>query len=170
MQAHNLIQTGQGEVENRSGANNRVITGLQVWKTIRPVIGNIAEIPLDFKRGTASAMLEKVVFPELDLVVVSGRDLGFDKNVDQIEIIFDQAIKIGLQLCPAFIGPWLRQCYQDQPSFERLWIGMEPMIVNGSPEIFIVQHFSGLTLGAEYARADIGWYPDFLWVFIKPRK
>jgi hypothetical protein len=109
---------------------------------------------------------------EVDLVVVSIRDLGFEKEATQQEI-YQRALEKGLQLCPNEVGPQLRLQYADQPLNESIVIGMEPII--GSDHDFKLFRLTHSISGA-YLQRNCG-YPDGLWnindnrfVFVRPRK
>jgi hypothetical protein len=78
-----------------------------------------------------------------------------------------KARQLGLELCPAAIGPELRLQYPDQPSGERVHIAMVPIkSEDGEPRIFVVAHGAdGLSLDAARARPDDYWAPDTIFVF-----
>lgn len=75
--------------------------------------------------------------------------------------------QLGLQLCPAVLGPEIRLQYTDQPLGERLFIAMKPIASeDGEPRIFVVAHeANGLALDTARARPDDYWAPDDLFVF-----
>ncbi len=108
---------------------------------------------------------------DLDLVVVSVADLGFRKATRR-DKIYERALELGLQLCPAEVGPQLRLQYADQPMDEWLLIGMEPIRDSDSGlGVFRVGRYSdGLWLNSDYGRPDCMWGPDSRWVFVRPRK
>jgi hypothetical protein len=64
---------------------------------------------------------------ELDLVVVSGADLGFSEDGASLLDIYNRALAIGLELCPPDLGPTLRLNYLDQSRGEFLHIAMRPV-------------------------------------------
>ncbi len=156
-----------------------------VWKTVK--IGTGLKSFDDFLRefrgqsikvsDWATDMMQRPAFgvadqqQEVDLVVVSGADLGFTKAAPRSKI-YRRAIKLGLQLCPAEVGPQLRLQYADQPMDEWLLIGMEPLRDSGGTLcVFGVGRDSdGLWLGSYYGRPDYMWDPDYRWVFVRPRK
>lgn len=86
------------------------------------------------------------------------RDLGFesDATTDQI---YARAAELGLELCPAEVGPYERLQNKDQPLGERYAIAMEQITGrNGLPYVFTVRRSGrGLWL-------DDSWtYPTDLW-------
>ena len=108
---------------------------------------------------------------ELDLVVVTVGELGF-KTGARRDVLYAKALELGLQLCPAEVGPALRLVYKDQPRGEWLRIGMEPITGSvGGPFVFGVDgddderwlfSISGYAGGV--------WGADDRWVFVRPRK
>ena len=108
---------------------------------------------------------------EVDLVVVTVGELGF-KDGARRDVLYARAIELGLQLCPAEVGPALRLLYKDQPRGEWLRIGMEPITASvGCPGVFGVGHGSDVRwLHNYYGSADIIWRADHRWVFVRPRK
>jgi hypothetical protein len=64
---------------------------------------------------------------ELDLVVVSGTDLGFSEDGASLLDVYNRALAIGLELCPPDLGPALRLNYLDQSRGEFLHVAMRPV-------------------------------------------
>jgi hypothetical protein len=54
-------------------------------------------------------------------------DLGFGEDGATVQEIYARALQIGLELCPAEVGPILRLNYLDQPVGEFLNIAMRPI-------------------------------------------
>jgi hypothetical protein len=109
---------------------------------------------------------------EVDLVVVSIAELGF-KNGAYPKQIYARAKELGLQPCPAEVGPQLRLQYPEQPNKELLIIGTELNISEGhNLEVMIVEQesWSSLCLSVGFRRPDVIWESDWHFVFIKPRK
>ncbi|MHB8660623.1 MAG: hypothetical protein ACYC75_01630 [Minisyncoccota bacterium] len=75
-----------------------------------------------------------------DLVEVSVAALGFSKST-RYDAICVRAQELGLELCPAEVGPQLRLQYADQPNGENLRIAMKTINdSHGRPCIFCVDH------------------------------
>ena len=109
---------------------------------------------------------------ELNLVLISLADLGFNEPVRRLRQIYERATGFGLGLCPLEVGPHLRLQYKNQPEGEHLWIAMEPIGTNR--DLFTVGcHNSMLYLSCSNGHdRPIGggtqWYPDSLFVFVCP--
>ena len=105
---------------------------------------------------------------ELDLVVVSVAELGF-KNGATSEQIYARAKELGLDLCPAEVGPQLRLQYKDQPNGEWLIVAMEPITVSDGDLklLFIVRRRSDSDLWLSSYHAEPGrvWSADGRFVF-----
>ncbi len=67
---------------------------------------------------------------EISLVNLSVVELGF-KNGATYRGICERAKNLGLDLCPAEVGPALREQYTDQLKDECVIVAMEPIIVSG---------------------------------------
>ena len=64
---------------------------------------------------------------EVTLVVLSVSELGFKDEGATMKEIYARAQQLGLELCPAEVGPQLRLQYLDQPLGEFLHIAMKPI-------------------------------------------
>lgn len=71
------------------------------------------------------------------LARVSLRDLGFTKGVSQFESVFHAARLHGFDLCPPEVALQLRLRYLELNG-DFLWVGMEPFVFNGIPEVFVL--------------------------------
>src|SRR3989344_3397632 len=78
-----------------------------------------AEAMLKSEKFTVSKKSEN-----LTLVRLKVKDLGFRKE-PTIDQIYERAKSLGLDLCPAEVGPHLRLQYQDQPLGEWFYIAMK---------------------------------------------
>jgi hypothetical protein len=160
----------------RPAAPNREFT---TWKTIklgtRP---SNAELRQDLTDGGCrlgswgSDILNKTdVAPEpadLDLVLVTVGELGFPKGAKRSEI-YERALSLGLQLCPAEVGPQLRLQYPDQPNGEWMLVAMEPIVdSDGRLVVFYVARDSdGRWLYAAYGNPGSFWDAGGRWVFAR---
>ena len=153
-----------------------------LWKTV--TLG-LKKSPKDYRKALekdgyrigdyASLILNKTEVSqtevELDLVVVTIGELGFNEGARR-DKIYARVIELGLQVCPAEVGPALRLAHKDQPRGEWLRIGMEPItdsdgylgvfgVDNGNDDRWLLSH---------YDNPDIVWNADLQWVFVRPRK
>ena len=103
---------------------------------------------------------------DLDLVVLSVGELGFKDGAHYADICA-KAQELGLELCPAEVGPALRLQYGDQPKGEWLRIAMEAITDrDGRLSIFSVEHFGGgLWLYGYYGHPVFVWDADRCFVF-----
>jgi len=108
---------------------------------------------------------------EVDLVLLSVKELGFG-NGAYYKDICAKALELGLELCPAEVGPALRLAYKDQPRGEWLRVAMEAITdSDGDPRIFAVVYDSGkLWLDADDGYPEMFWDADDRVVFLRPRK
>src|SRR3982750_3186040 len=58
---------------------------------------------------------------DIKLVVISVAELGFKHGVGYADIC-KRGVEVGLEICPAEVGPQLRLQYPDQPKSEYLFI------------------------------------------------
>jgi hypothetical protein len=110
---------------------------------------------------------------EVELITVSAGELGFKKAAKRTQI-YEEAISLGLELCPSDVGPLLRLHYTEQPMGERLLVGMDPIISCieiGLELIFCVCCNNKEELFLDIARngPSTVWDPSDLWVFIRPK-
>ncbi|MFY9463112.1 MAG: hypothetical protein WAP52_02920 [Candidatus Sungiibacteriota bacterium] len=108
---------------------------------------------------------------EVDLVALSVAELGFKDGATRKDI-YERAIEIGLELCPAEVGPQLRLQYKDQPNGERLLVAMNPIADSGGGlNVFNVERSDhDLWLSARSGRPDYFGHSGSRWVFRLPRK
>ncbi len=133
------------------------VSQFPVWKTVK--LGTGIKSADDFRSAIkragyrisdwANDILGKPAFSvaskemEVDLVNVSVAELGFANDASRKEI-YDRAIELGLELCPAEVGPQLRLQYKDQSHSEWLVIAMEPIVASdGGLLVFRVDHDGG---------------------------
>jgi hypothetical protein len=100
------------------------------------------------------------------LIRLSVADLGFPQGATTDEI-FNKALELGMELCPAETGPQWRLQYQDQPMDEWVRIGMKQIAdSDGDPDVFGLGRSSGgLWLDDDWAEPADGWLPDRSFVF-----
>jgi hypothetical protein len=157
-----------------------------IWKTSR--LGTGFKTGDDFRSGIkeggnficglADNILDESSFTvseavvSVDLVNVSVSDLGFKYSSARLVHIFAMAFSLGLELCPAEMGPRLCLHYGDQSKGERFFIAMEPIIYSGGPAcVFGVEcDHDGLWLITRSADLGSFWNPDERFVFVRPRK
>ena len=85
---------------------------------------------------------------EVELVVLSVAQLGVEAEAEPLASVYQRARRIGLDLCPAEVGPQLRLDYRTQPLSEALDIAMEPVATySGDLTVLTMVNFgSGLAL------------------------
>lgn len=102
----------------------------------------------------------------LDIVRLKVRDLGFTSwaTTDQV---YKRAQELGLDLCPAEVGPHLRLQDQAQPIGDWYYIGMKPISdSDGLPYVFWVDRDDEkLRLDDDRARPGNEWNPGDQFVF-----
>jgi len=113
-------------------------------------------------------LLEGIDQDEFELVIASGRDIGFSDARTRREIR-ERAYQLGLEKCPARVGPLLREEYEDQPNGEWLLVDMEAVAdSDGDLSVFHVGRDSVvLWLDADIGHPVHEWDPDDRWVFLR---
>jgi len=144
-----------------SAPNDNAPAAIPIWRTITlgaPTGVEAYRDALDaagIKVGvSADEILGRPAFPyattdlEVELAIVSVAELGLDAEASSYSEVYARAKRIGLELCPAEVGPRLRLDYRDQPLGEALDIAMEPVATyGGDPTILALVNFgSGLAL------------------------
>lgn len=102
----------------------------------------------------------------LSLVRVKVSDLGLTDD-PTTEQIYAKANALGLGLCPAEVGPYLRLAYKDKPLDEVLFVGMKPIIASdGHQGVFRLDlGGDGSWLRRNWAAPDNQWLPSDWIVF-----
>ncbi len=153
-----------------------------IWKTIR--LGTGLKTADDFRHALkragnrigdwANDILGKRAFTvatketEVDLVKVTVAELGFKDGATYRDIC-QRAKELGLDLCPAEVGPQLRLQYQDQPLSEWLIIAMESISdSHGGLGVFHVGRYGdGLWLDSNDGHPDYFWNGGAQFVFLR---
>jgi hypothetical protein len=107
---------------------------------------------------------------DLDLVLLSVKELGFKISASYREVCA-KATELGLELCPAEVGPALRLQYNDQPVGERLLIAMKAVVASqdSHSKIFCLEsrpHHS-LWLSVDVGHLQDLWPPFYRFVFVR---
>lgn len=118
----------------------------------------------------ASKLLEKLTFneKEVEITIKTSREItGKDFPVDLGEI-YAKALALGLELCPAEVGPALRMAYKDQPKNDNIIIAMKPISDGADLMVFHVTRIdnSGF-LNIHWGDSFGGRYPNDRFVFVK---
>jgi hypothetical protein len=108
---------------------------------------------------------------EVELTLLSAAKLGVESE-SALSDVYKRAREIGLELCPAEVGPQLRLDYRNQPLGEALNIAMEPVATyDGQPTILSLVNFgSGLALIGGDGRSEFKVPRTLLYVFALPPK
>lgn len=91
----------------------------------------------------------------VELVRLTVKDLGFDQGAT-LEEIYRKAEELGLDLCPAEVGPQYRLAHGDQPLGDRTCIAMKQISNRyGEVDLFDVAHYEdGMWLNTNFWGAD----------------
>ena len=150
-----------------------VILTKKIWNKIKiGTFKNIDEMRKALKKASvnvsdwASGIIGKPAFTlstkkeEFELVNVSPEELGFKGDTTRKDI-YDRALKSGLELCPAEVGPRAAMQFGSQlKDGEWFVIGMEPITGSGGIlDVFRVEHRLGGGIWLEASRGN----PDVLW-------
>ncbi len=140
----------------------------KIWKTI--TLGTKPDLSGIKVTSWAQELLDKTKYStkkeRVDLVLVGIGDLGF-KDMATTKQIYTKAKKLGLELCPAEIGPHLRAVYKDQPLYEWIRIGMKQIAASGGhPSVFeLLRLGDDLWLDGSWAIPTNLWGPGPRFVF-----
>ena len=123
-----------------SGLNVNKPAHFQIWRAI--TLGTYKGVDayrnaLDSARikigNSADEILGRPAFPyakmktDVELAVLSAAELGVESDESSLSDVYERARQVGLNLCPAEVGPQLRLDYHNQPLGEALDIAMEPV-------------------------------------------
>src|SRR5215813_9013856 len=141
----------------------------QIWRTI--TLGTYKGVDayrdaLDSARikvgVSADEILGRPAFPyvkmktDVELAVLSAAELGVESDESSLSDVYERARRVGLELCPAEVGPQLRLEYRNQPLGEALDIAMEPVATySGDPTILTLANWgAGLILIGRNGRSE----------------
>ena len=121
---------------------------------------------------TAKEVLQKTPFSqeskEYDLVSFSVGSLGFPNGATTKQI-YKKAEELGLDICPAEVGPLLRLNYSDQPNGEYLWVAMKSIeISDGHSHVFrVLLDYGERWLSTNWDNPGSRWDADYRFVFLR---
>ena len=100
------------------------------------------------------------------LIRLTAADLGFTSGATT-EKIYKRAEELGLELCPAEVGPNYRLKYKNQPLYEYVAVGMKQITGSGGdPCVFDLScSGDGLWLNRIWPEPDSHWRSDYRFVF-----
>ena len=169
----------QGWIENPKGLKKALMEALcpperiwTTWKTIKlGTFKNVDEIRKALKAGGhsigdwANDILGKPAFKvseteqDVELVNVSVEELGFKDGARYADIC-KRALELGLDYCPAEVGPQLRLQYKDQSNGTYVVVAMEAITDSvGRFRVFYVERYDG---GDRWLDSYNG-HPDDVW-------
>jgi hypothetical protein len=183
-----LAGTALAEDEKRLGPvvgqtiNGKAVADLPIWK--RVTLGtykgvNSVRAALDSARmrvgDSADEILGRPGFTfsrsqiDVSLVVLTLADLGFEKAAP-VEQVYRRAAQLGLELCPAEVGPLLRLQYVNQPLGEFLRVAMQPIATYGGEpvDLTLANAGTGLLLIGGEAKPDLMLQAGARFVFVRP--
>jgi hypothetical protein len=176
---------GRDGLEQSRATNNRTLAEFPIWRrlTIGTYKGvNAIRDAFDAARmrigDSADEILGRPAFPfsssktELDLVVLTAGDLGFAPGSITVAEIYRRALQLGLELCPAEIGPQLRLEYLNQPVGEFLHIAMHPVATYHGDlvDLTVANGGAGLLLLGGDASPEIKFHSSVKFVFVRPAR
>ena len=170
----------------QSGTQAKSTADIPIWKTItlgayrdpNAVRSLLDHSPCPIGLGdSVDEAIGRPAFPftktklEVDLIVISVAGLGFPKDGASILDIYKRASAIGLEFCPADLGPALRLIYIDQPRGEFLHIAMQPVaLYNGELVDFTLGNDgTRLLLVGGDGRPELVLPGTVQFIFVKPR-
>jgi hypothetical protein len=144
--------------QSSTGLNVGTPVKLQIWRTT--TLGTYKGVDAyrnafdaaGIKIGDAAdEIIGRPAFPyarvktEVALAVFSVGELGLEANATSLSGVYKRARQIGLELCPAEVGPRLRLDYRNQPLGDALHIAMEPVATySGDRTILALTNFGGV--------------------------
>jgi hypothetical protein len=180
-----VITRGDTDPSSAGTTAQKTLADIAIWKRI--TLGtykgvNAVREALDAARmrvgDSADEILGRPAFPfsrtrsELDLVVVTAVDLGFAPGSMLVADIYRRAMQIGLELCPAEVGPLLRLQYANQPLGEFLHIAMAPIATwrGELVDLTVANGGAGLLLLGGDGSPDLKLHSSVKFVFVRPAR
>lgn len=136
----------------------------QLQAELKQVGVNIISYAEDMLKSSDFTTLSK---PQIyNTVRLKVADLGLS-DYPTTDQVYKRAEELGLELCPAEVGPHYRLKYADQPLGEWFYIGMKQIADrNGGPYVFkLGRDVGGLWLDSCWAGPDNEWAPKREFVF-----
>ncbi|MEK7508450.1 MAG: hypothetical protein AAB568_01190 [Patescibacteria group bacterium] len=123
-------------------------------------VGSYAKSMMESKDFVTTKKMELA-----DLIRLKVGDLGL--NHPTTDQIYKKIQELGLELCPAEVGPQYRLQYTDQPLNEYLYIGMKQITGSGGrPDVFVLSRGGdGLWLDGSWAEPGARWNSVSTFVF-----
>ena len=176
---------GDTEPSSARVTAEKTLADIPVWK--RVTLGTYKGVnglreALDAARmrvgDSADEILGRPAFPysktksDLDLVVVTAADLGFPPGSTPVAEIYRRAMQLGLELCPAEVGPQLRLQYPNQPLGEFLHIAMQPVATwrGELVDLTVANGGAGLLLLGGDGGGDLKLHSSVKFVFVRPAR
>ena len=181
-----LFHKRRTNVEKAFAAWKTIVLGMAGLRTGQELIKAMEDRRMEVRHFAKGIILNphfKIAIEEtmVNLVAVSVAELGFYKVDEARGIIgatgrqiYARAKELGLQLCPAEVGPQLRLQYPEQSGREWLIVAMEPFIdLFSLPWLFRVEHDKERgeeirSLCTFCGRLDSLCPADFRFVFVLP--
>ncbi len=120
-----------------------------------------------FKNLFTKKKSEAKPIEQIRIVRLRVLDLGFPQGT-KFKNIYPKAQELGLELCPAQVGPERRLQYTSQPMGEYEFVAMEPIADQngGNPDVFSVRHDGdGVCLDGFWAGPNLVWNPNHYVLF-----
>jgi hypothetical protein len=161
--------------------DDNACAALPIWKTITLGIHDSADSLRQAVRRHAGRLAGEAldgpdfgiskVKTDVDLVVLSAAELGFEAESEPLAEIYAQAARIGLELCPAEVAPQLRLQYLDQPLGEFLHVAMKPLATEGGDfvNLSLANGGAGLLLIGGDGSPGLMVPSTLRFVFVRPR-
>jgi hypothetical protein len=180
-----VAQGAPSQIAQSFARNDSTAAEVRIWRTI--TLGTNSGVDayreaLDAARvkvgDSADEILGRTTFSyasiktQVELALVSVAELGAEADAASRSDVYRWAKQIGLELCPAEVGPQLRLDYLDQPVGEALDIAMEPVATySGDLTVLALVNFgSGLALIGGDGRSDAMVPGTRRFVFALPAK
>lgn len=155
-----------------------------VWKTIKigtfrnmgEVRSRLSEVNCEIGERAETLLRNDVIqlFPyekEIDLVLLSGKELGFTRNPVYYGNIFNRGFERRLESCPAEVALQLCLQYRDQPEGEVLRIVSTDRLVDeyDRQRILVVTKRGRTLLTTSGGWSDLSYALEDVFVFVRPR-
>ena len=145
---------------------------IKIWKTIK--IGGFQDA-----NAIRRALLDKgvIISTVADDMLRNIPLVAEEEEVDLVALpgsegVFQLAEDLGLELCPAEVGPRLREQYPDQPKGEHLVIAMRPVVMTVDPYSFHIARDGDykMWLSSNYSiNGDYFGCRSYQFIFRRPR-